>query len=88
MTKIGLILVTLFILAGLFAPFLITHDPKSTDISHRFSPPSHTHWLGQDKLGGDIYSKIIYGARISLTVAIVSTLLSFFIVLLLKFMSS
>ncbi|HBQ21805.1 MAG: peptide ABC transporter permease [Deltaproteobacteria bacterium GWA2_38_16] len=83
MTKIGLILVTLFILAGLFAPFLITHDPKSTDISHRFSPPSHTHWLGQDKLGGDIYSKIIYGARISLTVAIVSTLLSFFIGLLL-----
>lgn len=78
-TKLGFILMFFFILGGIFAPFLSTHDPKGTDISHRFSPPSSTHWLGQDHLGGDIYSKILYGARISFVVAFFSTLLSLWI---------
>jgi peptide/nickel transport system permease protein len=78
-TKAGLFIIGLFFLIGLFAPFLSTHNAKSTQITERFSPPSKTHWLGQDKLGGDIYSKIIYGARISLTVAVFSTLISLLI---------
>ena len=73
----------IFFFAGLFAPLLATHHPKATDIAHRFSAPSAEHRLGQDHLGGDIYSKLLYGARISLLVAIFSTFISFTIGLLL-----
>ena len=82
-TKIGIIFLGLFLTMGLLAPFLSTHDPKQTDIQHRFSSPSSAHWLGQDNLGSDIYSRILYGARISLLIAIISTAISFVIGLIL-----
>lgn len=78
-TKMGLLIIFGFFFIGIFAPWLAPYDPKGTDIGSRFSPPSESHWLGQDKLGGDIYSKIISGAKISLMVAVTATFISLLI---------
>lgn len=78
-TKMGFFLITLFIAVAFFAPLISTHLPDKTNIGERFSPPSSSHWFGQDNLGGDIYSRVIYGARISLFVALASTFISLMI---------
>ena len=64
----GVIVLSLFILAGIFAPLLAPYDPLSDrDLAAKFAPPSAAHPLGQDELGRDILSRLIYGARVSLT---------------------
>jgi len=69
------ILLLVLVMAAAFAETLATHDPIRTDAEHTLAPPDHAHWFGTDNLGRDIYSRIIYGARISLAVGIASTLL-------------
>ncbi len=69
---VGLAVVTALLLVALFAPLLAPHDPLLPRMRERLTPPSSKHWLGQDELGRDILSRIIYGARISLTIGIVS----------------
>ena len=64
----GLILTLLLVLAALAAPLLATHDPNLQDTSRRLEAPSNDHLLGLDDLGRDVYSRIIYGARVSLRV--------------------
>lgn len=66
----GMLLLALFVVFALFAPLLATADPASLDLSYRLAPPSHAHWFGTDELGRDIFSRIVYGSRISLLVAI------------------
>lgn len=64
----GLVVITLFVLMAIFAPLLAPYDPvRDQSLSERFAGPSAAHPLGQDELGRDILSRIIYGARISLT---------------------
>jgi peptide/nickel transport system permease protein len=76
------ILVFLLVLPGIFAPFLAPHDPIRGSLRARLTPPawvqggSLTHPLGTDKVGRDILSRIIYGARISLMVSLVAIVLS------------
>lgn len=61
-------LLGLFVLAGVFAPLLAPYDPvRDQSLTEKFAPPSAAHILGQDELGRDILSRLIYGARISLT---------------------
>jgi peptide/nickel transport system permease protein len=67
---IGLVLLALFAALALFAPHLAPASPAALDLLHRLAPPSAHHWLGTDELGRDILSRVIYGARLSLTVAI------------------
>lgn len=50
----------------LFAPVLATHDPNRQDLGARLASPSSEHWLGGDELGRDVYSRLLYGGRISL----------------------
>ena len=69
------ILLLVLVLAASFADTLATHDPIRTDAEHTLARPDRGHWFGTDNLGRDIYSRIIYGARISLAVGIASTLL-------------
>src|SRR5438445_1172076 len=69
------ILLLVLVLAASFAETLATHDPIRTDAEHTLARPDHAHWFGTDNLGRDIYSRIIYGARISLAVGIASTFL-------------
>lgn len=73
--SLGGILILVLVVAALFAELLATHDPIRTDAEHTLARPTRVHWLGTDNLGRDIYSRIIYGARISLMVGIASTFL-------------
>ncbi|MGB6132619.1 MAG: ABC transporter permease [Acidobacteriaceae bacterium] len=76
---LGMLLILLFAAFALFAPWLAPYNPAAIDLLHRLGPPSHAHWLGTDELGRDILSRVIYGARLSLTVAISVVSLSFFL---------
>lgn len=66
----GVLLLVLFAAVALLAPALAPYDPAAIDLYHRLAAPSHAHWFGTDELGRDIFSRILYGARISLAVAI------------------
>src|SRR5690554_5492697 len=88
MAVIGVFVVGIFVLIGLFSPWLILHDPNEQDIFNRFQPPvwmkggSWEHPLGTDELGRDLYSRIIHGSRVSLalgmTVAFFATTVGVF----------
>ncbi len=70
MALFGVIVLTCFICAALFAPQLAPADPAAIDLTQRLRPPSAAHWFGTDELGRDILSRVIFGARISLFVAV------------------
>jgi peptide/nickel transport system permease protein len=67
---LGVLLLLLFVLCAVFAPVLAPHDPAQLDLNARLLPPSHAHLFGTDELGRDIFSRTIFGARISLIVAV------------------
>src|SRR6201993_1260651 len=71
---IGAVIMTLFVLAAIFAPLITVYDPLSTNAAASLAKPSAAHWLGCDFMGRDVYSRIIYGARISLAVPVGSML--------------
>jgi len=64
----GVVLVSIFVLFAIFAPWIAPQDPAAINLPTRLEPPSAAHWLGSDELGRDILSRIIYGARISMLV--------------------
>jgi peptide/nickel transport system permease protein len=64
----GIVVLVIFILAALFAPLLTEHDPTRADLMLIEKPPSADHILGTDGSGRDNFARLIYGARISLTV--------------------
>ena len=66
----------LMLLAALLAPWLFTVDPTAIATSKRTRPPSADYWFGSDMLGRDIYSRVIYGARVSLLVGFSVALLA------------
>ena len=68
LAAIGGILVLIFVVFAVFAPYIAPQDPAQIDLPHRLSPPSLLHWCGTDELGRDISSRLIYGARISMLV--------------------
>ncbi|MGB0123682.1 MAG: ABC transporter permease, partial [Silvibacterium sp.] len=65
----GVLLIALFTATALLAPLLAPANPAAIDLLHRLAPPSAAHWFGTDELGRDILARIIFGARLSLTVA-------------------
>jgi peptide/nickel transport system permease protein len=73
---IGLALSAVVVLAACAAPWIATHDPITQNVLHQLEPPSATHWLGTDEFGRDVWSRIVYGARISLTIGIAATLIA------------
>jgi peptide/nickel transport system permease protein len=83
MATAGLVLLAAFVLMAILAPWLAPHDPAQLDLTARLMPPSHGHWFGTDELGRDILSRTIYGARVSLTVAVSVVALSLALGLLL-----
>ena len=70
LAAVGLALLVIFVISALFAPWLAPHDPAALDLHGRLVGPSASHWFGTDELGRDILSRTIYGARISLIVAV------------------
>ncbi len=83
LTYIGFAIAAIVVLAAIFAPYLATHDVTAQDLAIRFASPSAEHWFGTDALGRDIYSRLLFGARISLevgiTVVLVSSIIGIFI---------
>jgi peptide/nickel transport system permease protein len=63
----GAAVMAVFIVMAVFAPFIAPYDPLQQELTEKFAPPSAAHLFGQDELGRDILSRVIYGARISLT---------------------
>ncbi|NIO16717.1 MAG: ABC transporter permease subunit [Deltaproteobacteria bacterium] len=74
--RAGGIICLLFVLLALLAPAIAPYDPFDQDLAGSLSSPSKNHLLGQDKLGRDILSRIIYGARVSLTAGILAVAFS------------
>src|SRR5437764_15470017 len=79
LTIIGLVIVVVLVIVALFAPWIATYDVGATNLSMRYLPPSAAHWFGTDSTGRDIFSRVVFGARISLKVGIVVVLVSAFI---------
>jgi peptide/nickel transport system permease protein len=71
----GAIIMGVFVFGALFADLITIYDPLQTDSALSLARPTAAHWMGADFMGRDIYSRIVYGARISLAVGIGSTLL-------------
>ena len=69
---IGFCLSVLVVLLALFAPLIKTHSPNEQSVRDRFEGPSAEHFLGTDNFGRDLYTRILYGYRTSITVALVS----------------
>ncbi len=60
----------ILVLAALLAPWLAPFDPAAQDLPGRLAAPGGPHWMGTDELGRDVFSRVLFGARISLTVAV------------------
>jgi peptide/nickel transport system permease protein len=69
--SLGLLLLVAMVLVAIFAPQLATHDPDQLNREERLLPPSAQHFFGTDASGRDVYSRVVYGSRISLRVAFV-----------------
>jgi peptide/nickel transport system permease protein len=68
---VGLIICTIVLLTAVFAPWLATHDPIQGDFLNLKAPASAEHWLGTDQLGRDIWSRLVWGARNAVVVALI-----------------
>ena len=73
---IGLAMLLLLIFAAVFANLIAPYDPVEQNLLIRLQGPSAAHWFGTDELGRDIFSRILYGARISLTVGLIAVSIS------------
>lgn len=73
---VGLYIILFLILVAIFAPLITPYDPNFSDMSKSFLKPGAQHWFGTDQLGRDIFSRIIAGARISLTVGLSAVAIS------------
>jgi peptide/nickel transport system permease protein/oligopeptide transport system permease protein len=76
LAAISLIIILIFCIYAIFAPYLAPHDPILQDYENVRAVPSREHLLGTDELGRDVFSRIIYGARISLVIGLVPTSIS------------
>ena len=70
LARFGFAIAALLIIAALAAPLIAPANPSAQNLATRLQSPSHSHWMGTDELGRDIFSRILYGARISLFVSI------------------
>jgi ABC-type dipeptide/oligopeptide/nickel transport system permease subunit len=70
--RIGLLVVVMLLLVAILAPLLARHDPVRGDLLRQLEPPSAEHWMGTDIQGRDVWARLVYGARISLAVGLIS----------------
>ncbi len=69
---IGASIILFFVIVAIFAPFIATHDPMQAEIAKRLKGQSGEHYLGTDGTGRDVFSRIVYGSRISLKVGLIA----------------
>lgn len=73
LSMVGAIIVLGLIMTAIFAPYIAPHDPIEQNLEKRLDPPSLEHPFGVDQLGRDIFSRVIYGTRITLVIAMIIT---------------
>ena len=73
----GLVIVGLLVLAAVFAPLLTSYDPVKQDLQNALLSPSADHWLGTDKYGRDVLTRLLYGARVDLRIGFLAVLIPF-----------
>ena len=76
---IGVSVVVLITGAALLAPLLAAHDPTRIDLAARLQGPSAAHWLGTDVQGRDVWARLVFGARVSLAVGVLSQSIALFL---------
>ena len=81
--QIGLVIVALIIGAAIFAPLLAVHDPIAIDLAGMLQGPSGDHWMGTDIQGRDVWARLVYGARVSIAVGVISQGIALFLGVLL-----
>lgn len=72
----GLAVFTIILLMSVFAPLISPYDPLKIDLRAILQPPSAEHWLGTDKVGRDVFSRVLYGGRISILVGLGSAIVA------------
>ena len=77
--KIGIVIVTLFIIVVVFGPALAPYGPNDIGVALPNAPPSSEHWLGTDELGRDVLSRLLVGSRSVILIPIFATLLAFLV---------
>jgi peptide/nickel transport system permease protein len=75
----GVVIVGTILLLAIFAPQIAPYDPTKQDLQHILQDPSSKHWLGTDQLGRDVWSRMLYAARVDLRVGFLAVLLPFLI---------
>ena len=73
---VGLGILVLLVVTAVFAPWIAPHSPFEQDLPNRLQPWSSAHWFGTDELGRDIFSRIVYGSRITLYIAFLATVIA------------
>ncbi|MEX1187250.1 MAG: ABC transporter permease [Gemmatimonadaceae bacterium] len=81
--QIGLVVVIMIIGAAIFAPLLALHDPVGIDLARMLESPSAEHWMGTDIQGRDVWARLVYGARVSIAVGVISQGIALFLGVLL-----
>jgi len=66
---VGAVLLGVFLVLGLFGPWIAPHSATAIDLDHRFAPPSWSHWFGTDASGTDTLSQLLWGARSALVIS-------------------
>ncbi|MFD1861360.1 nickel transporter permease [Planococcus chinensis] len=77
LTVLGLFIVLVIVISAAFAPLIATHSPTEVDLLSKLEAPSAEHYFGTDEVGRDIFSRIIYGTRISLRIGLLVVLIAF-----------
>ncbi len=72
---IGAVIIAIMVIMAVFAPMIATHDYRRTNARQKLQTPSGEHWFGTDQLGRDLFSRVVYGARVSLMVGFMGTFL-------------
>ncbi|MBW2093037.1 MAG: ABC transporter permease, partial [Deltaproteobacteria bacterium] len=76
LSLVGIVIIIFLFSLAIFAPVLAPYDPIEQDLDNVLQGPSKKHWLGTDDLGRDLLSRVIYGARVSMTVGVACTVFS------------
>ncbi len=72
-------LISVLLVLALFAPVVAPYDPIAQDMARNLEPPSVDHWFGTDDLGRDVFSRVVWGSRISLSVGVISVSIGFLV---------
>lgn len=75
MTLAGLLVAVLLIVVATFAPWIATHDPVVQNLANALQAPGAAHWFGTDEYGRDIFSRLVYGSRITLYIITLVTVI-------------